>query len=76
PILAGVVQLEWAELFGRERFGIAGEFAGMEAIKFQRVITPQQRVTLSLAWTPGKLSFRYHSPQGQHASGRLLFTTP
>jgi acyl-CoA synthetase (AMP-forming)/AMP-acid ligase II len=74
-ILAGVVQLEWAELFGRERFGITGEFAGMEAIKFQRVITPSQRVTLSLAWAPGKLSFRYHSTQGPHASGRLLFTT-
>lgn len=75
PILAGVVQLGWAEMFGRERFGITGEFAGMEAIKFQRVITPDQRVTLSLAWAPGKLSFRYHSTQGQHASGRLLFTT-
>ena len=76
PILAGVVQLEWAELFGRERFGIAGEFAGMEALKFQRVITPDRCVTLSLAWTPGKLAFRYHSTQGQHASGRLLFTVP
>lgn len=76
PILAGVVQLEWAELFGRERFGITGEFAGMEAIKFQRVITPSQRVTLSLAWAPGKLTFRYHSIRGPHAHGRLLFTTP
>ncbi|MDR7332783.1 AMP-binding protein [Roseateles asaccharophilus] len=75
PILAGVVQLEWAELFGRERFGITGEFAGMEALKFQRVITPHQRVTLSLSWAAGKLAFRYHSEQGQHASGKLLFTT-
>jgi len=76
PILAGVVQVEWAELFGRERFGVAGEFAGMEALKFQRVITPGGHVTLSLSWAPGKLSFRYHSTQGQHASGRLLFATP
>lgn len=75
PILAGVVQLEWAEMFGRERFGITGEFAGMEALKFQRVITPQQCVTLSLSWAPGKLGFRYHSSQGQHASGRLLFAS-
>jgi hypothetical protein len=35
---------------------------------------PGQRVTLSLAWTPGRLAFRYHSDLGQHASGRLLFT--
>lgn len=76
PILAGVVQVEWAELLGRERFGITGEFAGMEALKFQRVITPGQQVTLSLSWAAGKLAFRYHSPAGQHASGRLLFTTP
>ncbi|MFG6489685.1 AMP-binding protein [Roseateles sp. BYS78W] len=74
PILAGVVQLEWAQLFGRERFGFTGEFAGMEALKFQRVIVPGQRVTLSLAWASGKLTFRYHSELGQHASGRLLFT--
>lgn len=76
PILAGVVQLEWAEMFGRERFGITGEFAGMEALKFQRVIMPRQRVMLSLSWAAGKLGFRYRSDQGQHSSGRLLFTTP
>lgn len=76
PILAGVVQLEWAEMFGRERFGITGEFAGMDALKFQRVIRPQQRVTLSLTWAAGRLGFSYRSDEGQHASGRLLFTTP
>lgn len=76
PILPGVVQVEWAEMFGRERFAIAGEFCGMEALKFQRVITPGGHVTLSLNWAAGKLSFRYHSTQGQHASGRLLFATP
>lgn len=76
PILPGVVQVEWAELFGRERFAIGDEFAGMEALKFQRVIMPGQRVTLSLAWVPGRLSFRYHSELGQHASGRLLFGKP
>jgi 3-hydroxymyristoyl/3-hydroxydecanoyl-(acyl carrier protein) dehydratase len=74
PILAGVVQLEWAELFGRERFGIVSEFSGLEAIKFQRVITAKQReVTLSLAWGAGCLGFRYDSERGQHASGRLRF---
>lgn len=75
PVLAGVVQLEWAQLFGRERFSIAGEFAGMEALKFQRVIVPGQHVTLSLSWGPGKLAFRYHSEFGQHASGKLAFAS-
>lgn len=74
PILAGVVQVEWAQLFGRERLGVEGEFAGMEALKFQRVITPGAPVTLSLSWAPGRLSFRFHSALGQHSSGRLLFS--
>lgn len=76
PILAGVVQVEWAQLFGRERFGIAGEFNGIEALKFQHVITPGQQVTLSLAWTPGRLDFRFHAAERQFSSGRLQFATP
>lgn len=76
PILAGVVQLEWAEMFGRECFGITDAFAGVEALKFQRVITPGQRITLSLSWKSDKLTFRFSSPMGQHASGRLLFSHP
>lgn len=76
PILAGVAQIDWAQLFGREQLAVAGEFAGMEALKFQRVIAPGQQVTLSLAWAPGRLTFRYHCELGVHASGRLLFTTP
>lgn len=76
PILAGVVQLEWAERFGRERFGISGEFAGLEALKFQHVITPGQHITLSLAWTPGRLEFRFHAAERQFSSGRLQFTVP
>lgn len=76
PVLAGVVQVEWATLFGRERFGFTGEFAGIEALKFQQVIRPGLHVTLSLAWVPGRLDFRFHSPAGQYSSGRMLFTSP
>lgn len=74
PVLAGVVQVEWAQQFGRERFGIGGEFAGIDALKFQQVITPGQHVTLSLAWAPGRLDFRFHAAERQFSSGRLLFT--
>lgn len=76
PILAGVVQVEWATLFGRERFGFTGEFAGIEALKFQQVITPGQHITLSLAWMPGRLDFRFHSATAQYSSGRMLFPSP
>lgn len=74
PMLPGVAQLDWALMFGHECFDIAGHFAGMEALKFQRVIAPGTRLTLALEWLPpGRLAFRYHSAQGQHASGRILF---
>jgi acyl-CoA synthetase (AMP-forming)/AMP-acid ligase II len=74
PVLPGVAQLDWAMDFGRECFDIAGEFAGMDALKFQRVVVPGTRLTLSLDWqAPGRLNFRYQSALGQHANGRLLF---
>lgn len=75
PVLPGVAQLDWALLFGRELFDIDGEFTGVEALKFQRVVVPGTRLMLTLDWqAPGRLSFRYQSAQGgQHASGRVLF---
>jgi len=77
PVLPGVAQLDWALLFGHECFDIAGEFAGMEALKFQRVVLPGTRLTLTLDWqATGRLGFRYQSALGQHASGRVLFETP
>jgi acyl-coenzyme A synthetase/AMP-(fatty) acid ligase len=74
PVLPGVAQLDWAARFARELFDIAAPFDGMEALKFQRVIVPGRRLTLTLDWQPpGRLAFRYHSDDGPHASGRLLF---
>lgn len=76
PVLPGVCQVEWAVLFGRERFAIVGEFAGCEALKFQRVIAPGRQVTLSLSWARGKLEFRFHDAAGPYSSGRMLFNSP
>jgi acyl-CoA synthetase (AMP-forming)/AMP-acid ligase II len=77
PVLPGVAQLDWALLLGQELFDIPGDFMGMEALKFQRVVVPGTRVMLHLDWQgPGRLSFRYESAVGPHASGRLLFSDP
>jgi acyl-CoA synthetase (AMP-forming)/AMP-acid ligase II len=74
PVLPGVAQLDWALMFGQEYFDVTGDFAGMEALKFQRVVRPGTRLTLLLEWQPpGRLVFRYRSALGQHASGRILF---
>lgn len=74
PVLPGVAQLDWVLLFSREWFDIAGEFTGMEALKFQRVVLPPTQLALSLDWqTPNRLTFCYRSALGQHSSGRVLF---
>ncbi|RQO37122.1 AMP-binding protein [Herminiimonas sp. KBW02] len=75
PILPGVVQLDWAISYGRQYFELPLHFQGVNALKFQHVIQADQPVTLELLHDAQKnsLNFRYYSPQGQHASGRILF---
>ncbi len=74
PVLPGVAQLDWAVMFGREHFPLADRFAGLEAIKFQRVVVPGTRLILTLE-SPGahRLSFQFQSELGPHAGGRVLF---
>lgn len=81
PVLPGVVQTHWAIHYGREHWGDFGEFSGLEAVKFQQVITANQTVLLHLEYQPnkGKLYFNYTSnytsntPTAPHASGRVAF---
>jgi 3-hydroxymyristoyl/3-hydroxydecanoyl-(acyl carrier protein) dehydratase len=75
PILPGVVQVDWAIALGRDCFALPPRFAGLHALKFQRVIQPEQLVHLELEHdaAKGSLSFRYVSSAGQHASGRIVF---
>lgn len=78
PILPGVVQLDWAIHYARVHFTLAPAFAGMQALKFQQVIRPDEPVTLELLHDAVKssINFRYFSRAGQHASGRIMFGTP
>ncbi|EGF32059.1 hypothetical protein IMCC9480_3011 [Oxalobacteraceae bacterium IMCC9480] len=52
------------------------DFAGIHALKFQRVIGADTPFTLELLHDvhKGSLAFRYFSAHGQHASGRVLFS--
>ncbi|GAB1261607.1 ApeI family dehydratase [Aurantivibrio plasticivorans] len=74
-VLPGVVQLTWAEYYGRGHFKFQGKFSHLEAIKFQNVIVPEQRVSLTLRYEAekGKLHFRFESDSGRHSSGRFVF---
>lgn len=74
-VLPGVAQLDWAIRFGREAFPLPPRFLRMEALKFQRVARPHDRIRLQLHWLPAKqcLQFTYTSAHGPHASGRVIF---
>lgn len=75
PILAGVVQLDWAIACGRQYFDLPPRFLGMHALKFQHVVRAGHPLRLELLHDvqKGSLNFRYLSDTGQHASGRILF---
>jgi acyl-CoA synthetase (AMP-forming)/AMP-acid ligase II len=75
PILAGVVQVDWAILYGRRYFAVPPVFKAIHALKFQNVIQPDTPVSLELNFdaAKGSLVFRYFSDAGQHAGGRILF---
>ncbi|WNH48647.1 AMP-binding protein [Stenotrophomonas aracearum] len=74
-ILPGVVQLDWAIHYAREVFAMPPRFERMDALKFQHVARPGDRLQLTLGWDAVKsvLSFRYVSDHGVHASGRVVF---
>ncbi len=74
-ILPGVAQLDWAVHFSRHAFAVLPPFCGIQMLKFQKVIMPGTRLTLSLRHVRDAryVEFTYTSAQGTHASGRLLF---
>jgi acyl-CoA synthetase (AMP-forming)/AMP-acid ligase II/3-hydroxymyristoyl/3-hydroxydecanoyl-(acyl carrier protein) dehydratase len=74
PVLPGVVQVDWALHYGRAHFGLDGSFGGINALKFQQMIRPEQPVRLELVHdgAKGSLNFRYFSDAGVHASGRIV----
>ena len=75
PVVAGIVQVHWAEAFGRRMFTFSGRFKSLEVIKFQKIIVPGLIVTITLKYddASNKLLFQYQSDKGVHSSGRICF---
>ena len=75
PILPGVVQIAWAEHFGKRLFSINQPFSQMEAVKFMKTIQPDDELKLVLSWVPpsGKLYFNFSSDLGVFSSGRMIY---
>jgi 3-hydroxymyristoyl/3-hydroxydecanoyl-(acyl carrier protein) dehydratase len=79
PIVAGVVQVDWALRFAREAFADAPQpvdwdaFAGIDQLKFHQIIRPGERVELHLNWSAetGKLAFSFESESGRKSAGQI-----
>ncbi|MDN3521807.1 AMP-binding protein [Halomonas ramblicola] len=74
PLVPGVVMVQWAIELAGEAFGPLGDFCGVERLKFQRVLRPGARFTLSLTRRAAGLAFTLDSRDGRHASGRVSLT--
>ena len=75
PLLPGVVQIDWAENFGRQCFPLPRRFLRLDTLKFQRPVLPGTQADLTLTWRPADrvLGFAYVSEAGTHASGSIVF---
>ncbi|MFY8352270.1 thioester dehydrase [Pseudoalteromonas sp. SSM20] len=74
PILAGVVQLDWAVKYAIEHFSLSSHLVeNVEVLKFQVVIVANSLVELTLTKkSDNKFTFSFHSDHGQHSSGRVV----
>jgi acyl-coenzyme A synthetase/AMP-(fatty) acid ligase len=81
PVVPGVVLIRWVEHFARRHLPVSGICRQLEAIKFKRLVRPENRLRLTLTHRPGagsgadKLLFSYADPDDGHdiSSGRLVF---
>ena len=76
PVLPGVAQIDWMIWLSAVLRGVDSGFAGMEAVKFQRVIRPGERIVASLEFDASARRTRYaiRSGEGLCASGRICWS--
>lgn len=75
PLLPGVVQVEWAILYGRKHFQLHTEFRKLSVLKFMRLIEPGAELALVLRNTQGsaRLTFEYRERDRPCSSGTVEF---
>ena len=74
PVVAGVVQLKWVDEAIQQYFGVQPDLAGMEAVKFHRLLFPNSTFNMIIKHQPdtGKWSYQITTADGKVASGRLV----
>jgi acyl-CoA synthetase (AMP-forming)/AMP-acid ligase II len=77
-VLPGVAQVDWALRLAQRYFPIDGRFSGIRQLKFQRILQPDDDISLTLRFLPAgkEVSFVYASKQGECSQGRALFAHP
>lgn len=75
PILPGVVQVGWAVDIARAHLQVDGQFKGITATKFRRLVRPgmELALTLELRPGPGELRFEYLLGDAMASTGRVSF---
>lgn len=73
PVLAGVVQVDWVIRLAQQQLGCEQPFLGLRSIKFQQLIRPPRRVSLSIDYDPaqGLIRFSYRQEE-QILSGGVV----
>ena len=75
PIVPGVVQVDWAVNIARAHLQLHGEFKGITATKFRRLVRPGMELALTLEHRPepGELRFEYLLGHDLASTGRVFF---
>ncbi|HKT29952.1 acyl-CoA synthetase [Dyella sp.] len=76
PVLPGLVQIAWALALAAPRLGTPPRCRLMEAVKFQHLLRPGDRVELVLRHDTArqKLHFAYRHDDKAYSSGRLAWS--
>jgi len=74
PVVPGVAQITWAMSLAQRDLHPGLHFAGMEALKFQRLLRPGDTAVLALKWDAAKqkLYFAFTVNDSPCSSGRVL----
>lgn len=76
PVLPGVVQVGWALALASQRLGTSTRCPVMDALKFQQLLRPGDRVDLTLRHDSARntLHFAYRYGEKAYSSGRLAWS--
>lgn len=76
-VVPGVAQVDWAIAWGREVFPAGNRLQRMDALKFQALLRPGDRVKVQLDWNAAKsmLSFKFSSDNAAYSSGRVVLSS-